>query len=218
VIALNNVTKSYVTRYGKYCVFRDITITLPENRNIGIIGPNGAGKTTLLRMIGKMDFPDRGEVVVTKKTSWPVGLIAGSQGSMTGRDNTLFVCRIQGIKNRASDRYVSFVQDFADIGKHFDLPVKTYSAGMRARLNFGISMAFEFDLYLVDEVTAVGDMHFKKKSKAVFAEKRKKANLIMVSHNMGVIRENCDVGVLVNKGKIEVYENINDAIKIYSKL
>lgn len=217
MIELRNITKSYVTKHGRIFVFKDLSMTFPENKSVGIMGPNGAGKSTLLRLVGKIDFPDKGEVITDKRISWPVALSGGSQGSMTGSDNVRFVCRIYGIRGKDVDSYLSFIKAFADIGRHFDLPVKTYSSGMRARLNFGISMAFDFDYYLVDEVTAVGDEVFKKKSAEIFSEKKKKANLIMVSHNMRTLRENCEAGVYINRGHVEYFDDINDAIKLYSK-
>jgi capsular polysaccharide transport system ATP-binding protein len=218
MIALNNITKSYKTKHGKHYVFRDISLVLPEGKNIGILGPNGAGKSTLLRLIGKIDYPDAGEVVATKRISWPVGLSGGFQGSMSGRDNIRFICRIHGIKGDDMDNRIAFVQEFADIGNYFDLPVKTYSSGMRARVNFGVSMALDFDYYLVDEITAVGDQDFRKKSAAMFKKKKETANLIMVSHQMKVLHSNCEVGVLINKGRIDYFDDIRDAIKAYSKI
>jgi capsular polysaccharide transport system ATP-binding protein len=217
MIAFNGVTKSYMTKHGRFYVFKDLTLTFPEGKNIGILGPNGAGKSTLLRLIGRLDHPDKGEIVTTERISWPVGLSAGFQGSLSGRDNARFICKIHGVSGENAEHLVKFVEEFANIGKHFDLPSKTYSSGMRARVNFGLSMAFDFDYYLVDEITAVGDEYFKKKSAELFKEKRKHANIIMVSHNMRTLRDNCEVGVFMNHGQVELFDNIEDAIKVYSK-
>jgi capsular polysaccharide transport system ATP-binding protein len=215
MIELQDVTKAYVTKLGKHYVFRDLSITFPEDKNIGILGPNGAGKSTLLRLIGRTEFPDKGRVITTKRISWPVGIGAGFQGSLTGRDNAQFICKIFGLKGDDLKGRIDFVQQFAGIGKFFDLPIKTYSSGMRARLNFGLSMAIDFDYYLVDEITAVGDQNFKRKSAAIFKEKRKTANVIMVSHQVKALRDNCEAGMFVNEGRIEYYEDIEDAIKRY---
>ncbi len=214
MIELRDITKSYKTKLGRKYVFRGLNAIFPEGKNIGILGPNGAGKSTLLKLIGKIDFPDSGKVITQKKISWPVGLSGGFQGSLTGRDNVKFVCRIYGANGDIGDK-IAFVQEFAGIGDYFNLPVKTYSTGMRARLAFGLSMAFDFDYYLVDEVTAVGDRFFKEKSHALFSEKLKKSNIIMVSHQIEKLKPYCDVGVVVNEGNLQVFDNLKDAIKFY---
>jgi capsular polysaccharide transport system ATP-binding protein len=217
MIELRDITKSYKTRLGRKYVFRKLNAIFPEGKNIGILGPNGAGKSTLLSLIGKNDYPDSGEVITDKKISWRVGLSGGFQGSLSGRDNVKFVCRINGSNGDITDR-IAFVQEFAGLGDYFDLPVKTYSSGMRARLAFGLSMAFDFDYYLVDEVTAVGDRFFKEKSNALFTEKLKKSNIIIVSHQIEKLRPYCDIGVIVNAGHLQVFNNITDAIKCYKDI
>jgi capsular polysaccharide transport system ATP-binding protein len=217
MIELRKLTKSYPTRQGRKFVFRDIDAVFPAGKNIGIFGPNGAGKSTLLRLLGGTDFPDSGKIITKKKVSFPVGLRGGFQGSLTGRDNVKFVCRIHNIKGTQMQDVISYVMDFAEIGKYFDMPVRTYSSGMRARLGFALSMAVDFDYYLIDEVTAVGDYKFKEKSKAVFNEKSKTANLIIVSHDISKIRQHCEIGVFMKNGEVLVCEDINDAIRLYRK-
>ncbi|AKJ26822.1 ABC transporter ATP-binding protein [Caldimonas brevitalea] len=110
---------------------------------------------------------------------------------------------------------VRFVEEFAEIGEYFDLPVKSYSSGMRSRVTFGLSMAFDFDYYLIDEVMAVGDAQFRRKSQALFEEKLRHAKLILVSHNMKDIEQLCDVVVLIKKGETTLYENVKEGIAAY---
>lgn len=217
MIEIRDLTKSYMTKSGRHFVFRDANAVSPSGKNIGIIGPNGAGKSTLLKLIGKIDFPDRGSVITEKKISWPLGLSGGFQGSLTGRDNAMFVCRVSGA-NGDIDEKIAFVHDFAGIGEYFDMPIRTYSSGMRARLAFGLSMAFDFDYYLVDEITAVGDSDFKDKSRAVFKEKLKKANLIIASHSMNLIKSYCDIVAIPHDGDLELFDDIKEAMKFYEKL
>lgn len=212
---LRNVTKSYWTPRGRRYVFRDLSLQIPPGRNIGLIGRNGAGKSTLMRLLGGVDQPDSGRVVADKSISWPVGLSGGFQGSMTGRDNVKFVCRIYGAVQQDMKDKITYVQNFADLGKWFDEPVRTYSSGMRSRLAFGLSMAFDFDYYLIDEVMSVGDAHFKKKSLVVFAEKLKKSNVILVSHSMSEIKRLCNLILLVRDGKVEIFEDISAGISAY---
>jgi capsular polysaccharide transport system ATP-binding protein len=216
MIELRNLTKSYITKQGRKYVFRNLNTIFPSGKNIGIFGRNGAGKSTLLRMIGGVDFPDSGKIITNKTISWPVGLSGGSQGSLTGRDNVKFVCRINGIHGEDMKKVIGYVQDFAEIGKYFELPVKTYSTGMRARVSFGLSMAIDFDYYLIDEIMAVGDPFFRKKSRRVFAEKRKRSNIIIVSHDVKSLQEMCDIGVVLKDGKITIFEDITNAIKYYT--
>ncbi|WP_136808920.1 ABC transporter ATP-binding protein [Desulfosediminicola flagellatus] len=217
MIQLTNVTKSYPTKLGRQYVIRNVTCTLPSARNIAILGRNGAGKSTLLKLLGGIDFPDRGEITTNKRISWPLGLSSGFQGSMTGRENCRFVCRIHGQRN--FKEMESFVQDFSDLGVKFDLPIKTLSSGQKARIAFGMSMAFDFDIYLLDEITSVGDPTFRKKARALLEYKRKNANIIMVSHAAKQLRQfDCNLGIVVNEGKMVVYDDLEEAISIYQKL
>lgn len=217
MIELVNVTKSYPTKFGRQYVIRDVSCVLPTGMNIAILGRNGAGKSTLLRLLGGIDFPDRGKIITDQRISWPVGLSAGFQGSLTGRENCRFICRVHGITHSRDTE--NFVQEFSELGKKFDLPVKTLSGGERARIAFGLSMAFNFDIFLLDEITAVGDPAFKKKASALLAEKRETANIIMVSHaKMQLKQFDCDLGIVVNKGKMTIYDNLDDAIKVYESL
>ena len=216
MIEIRNLTKSYITRQGRKYVFRDLNTIFPARKNIGILGRNGAGKSTLLRLISGADFPDSGRIIATKSISWPVGLAGGFQGTLTGRENVKFVCRVYNMHGEAMREVIAYVQEFADIGKYFDLPVKSYSTGMRARVAFGLSMAMKFDYYLIDEVTSVGDPAFRRKSSRVFEEKRKQSNIIMVSHDVKSLQMMCDIGLVLKNGNISFFEDINDAIKLYN--
>lgn len=218
MIELRNVTKSYLTTGGRKFVFKDLSLIIPENRNIGLIGRNGAGKSTLMRLLGGLDVPDSGKVLTDKSISWPVGLAGGFQGSLTGRQNAKFVCRLYGAEGDEMRRVVKYVELFADIGNYFDQPVKMYSSGMRARVAFGLSLAFDFDYYLVDEAMSVGDAQFRKKASTAFREKLGRANMILVSHGMSQIREFCDMVLLVNDGKVQVFEDIELGIAQYLKV
>jgi len=215
VIRLDNVTKSYLTLRGRKVVFRDFSLDIPEGRNVGLIGRNGAGKSTLMRLISAVDFPDRGKITTTARLSWPVGLTGGLQKNLSGRDNVKFVCRVQGVRRTGIREKMRFVQEFAEIGDYFDQPVSTYSSGMRARLAFGLSMAFDFDYYLIDEVMSVGDANFKQKSREVFAERLQKSKVILVSHSMRRIRKMCEIVVHLDGGRATIYEDVLEGIRAY---
>jgi capsular polysaccharide transport system ATP-binding protein len=217
MIELCNLTKWYRTDRGRHYVFRDLNFRFPSGSNIGLIGRNGAGKSTLMRMLGGLETPNQGTVITDARISWPVGLSGGFQGSLSARDNVQFVCRVYGATGAQMRATVEQVRDFAEIGDYFDLPVKTYSSGMRSRVAFGLSMAFDFDYYLIDEVMAVGDAQFRSKSQEVLGERLAKANVILVSHNMPDIRRYCNLVVLVERGRTVLYEDVEAGIAAYQK-
>lgn len=212
MIELINVTKKYKTRKGSVTVLRDVNFKVEKGQKIGILGRNGAGKSTLIRLIGGVEPPTEGQIVRTMKISWPMAFSGGFQGSLSGIDNIKFISRIY----EADIGYVrDFVEDFAELGDYLYEPVKKYSSGMRARLAFGLSMAIEFDCYLIDEVIAVGDARFAEKCKRELFEKRSDRSLILVSHNVKQVREHCDVACVLKDGTLRQFDNLNDAYAFY---
>jgi len=215
MIKIENLTKSYRTPAGRHYVFKDLNIELPSGKSVALVGRNGAGKSTLLRMIGGIDRPDSGNIITDKTISWPVGLSGGFQGSLTGRENVKFVARLYAKKDELKEK-VAFVEEFAELGKYFDMPIKTYSSGMKSRLGFGLSMAFKFDYYLVDEVTAVGDARFKQKCADLFKARHAEASFLMVSHSLNSLKEFCDVAIYIGRNNaISFYDDIDLAITLY---
>jgi capsular polysaccharide transport system ATP-binding protein len=214
MIKVENLYKRYHNHHGSNWVLKDVNIEIPTNVSVGLVGKNGAGKSTLLRLIGGMDSPDRGRIVTNSRISWPIGLSGGLQGSMTGRQNVRFVARIHGNRSEIDD-IVTRVEEFAEIGAAFDEPVRTYSSGMRSRLNFGLSLAFDFDVYLSDEATAVGDRSFRAKATKAFRDRIGKASIIMVSHSEGILKDLCQSGIWLHQGEAFWFDNINDAIQAY---
>ncbi|MDS0792719.1 ABC transporter ATP-binding protein [Burkholderia pseudomultivorans] len=218
MIELQNLTKSYVTTRGRKYIFRELSFSVPPDKNIALIGRNGAGKSTLMRLLCGTDIPDSGKIVTDKRISWPVGLGGGYQGSLTGRQNAKFVCRTLGAEGDALNSVLKYVEDFAELGEYFDQPVNTYSSGMRARLAFGMSLAFDFDYYMVDEAMSVGDAHFREKAEAEFKRRVGKANLILVTHGMAQVRKMCDIVLLLNNGEVKVFDDVEEGIAVYLKL
>lgn len=215
MIKIENLTKSYRTPKGRHYVFKDLSVELPSNKSVALIGRNGAGKSTLLRVIGGIDRADSGCITTDKTISWPVGLAGGFQGSLTGRENVKFVSRLYAKADELKEK-VAFVEQFAELGKYFDMPIKTYSSGMKSRLGFGLSMAFTFDYYLVDEVTAVGDAKFKQKCADLFKARHEEASFLMVSHSLGSLKEFCDVALFTGRdNKVKYYESVEEAIQVY---
>ncbi len=217
MIELRNLTKHYPVQSGLRYVLRDVSLVIPSKTNLAILGPNGSGKSTLLRLIGGAEPADSGAIITDAEISWPLGLTSGFQGSLTGRQNVLFVCRINGLNVNESRYVVSQVITFTELGEYFDMPVNTYSSGMRARLSFGLSMAFEFDVYLIDELTSVGDMIFRQKAKIAFDNIRERASLIFVSHNMATLRQSCQSALFLRDGLADFYPDINEGIAAYTE-
>jgi len=218
MIVLENATKFYKTKNGRKYILKNASFIIPEGKNIGILGRNGAGKSTLLRMLGGIDFPNSGKIYSNKSFSWPMGLAGGFQGSMTGRQNVKFVCRVFSRSEEDIKEIIEFVKKFSELGDFFDMPIKIYSSGMKSRLSFGLSLAFDFDYILIDETLSVGDARFKTKSKEALMKKIEKSNVLMVSHSMGDLKQICDAGIVLNSGRLNYFEDINEAIRVYNKL
>lgn len=209
VIVLKDLTKIYRLEGRQKVVLNRVNAVFPTGVSVGILGRNGAGKSTLLRIIGGAADPTSGQVLSDGEISFPIGFAGSFHADMSGAQNTRFVARIYGVDTQS---LMDFVEDFAELGTHFHLPIRTYSSGMRSRLAFGVSMGLKFDTYLIDEVTAVGDAAFKKKSKAVFLDRVKDAGALYVSHSMSTMREMCQAGAVLERGQMYYYDDLEDAI------
>jgi len=214
VIRLEHLTKIFVLDGQRKVVLQDVNLEFPSGIAVGLLGRNGAGKSTLLQMIARTMDPTAGRIVSTGTISWPVGFSGSFHPELSGIQNTRFIGRIYGAD---TDELVAFVEDFAGLGMHFRMPLKTYSSGMRSRLAFGVSMGIPFDTYLVDEVTSVGDASFRAKSAQVFRARMKTAGAFVVSHSMGMIRDLCDVAVVLENGQLYYYEDMEAAITHHNR-
>ena len=217
MIRLDNVTKYFETKKSKKYLMRDVTLDLPDG-SIGILGRNGAGKSTLMRMLGGIEFPNSGKIISDKTFSWPLGLGGGFVGNMSGKANVKFVCNLFGKSKQQTNQIIEFVYDFSELGDYFDMPIKTYSSGMKGRLGFGLSLAFDFDYMIIDETLSVGDARFRKKAKEALKKKIENCNVILVSHDMKTLQEMCQTGLMVNDGKLTFYEDIKDGIEQYTQI
>jgi len=216
MIKLENITKFYPMKNGKkHYVLNDVNLEIPSNKSLGILGPNGAGKSTLLRLIGGAEYPNSGKITTEGQISWPLGVGVGFQWSLSGRQNVLFVCQINGLTIAETKTVIKNVLDFSELGDFFEMPVKTYSSGMRARLGFGLSITFDFDYYLVDELTSVGDAIFRKKATKAFEDIKGRASLIFVAHNLATLRQSCESAVFIRNGLLTYHEDINEGIALY---
>jgi capsular polysaccharide transport system ATP-binding protein len=143
-----------------------------------------------------------------------VGLAGAVHPNLSGAQNTRFIARVYGVD---TEELIDFVQDFAQLGPHFFMDVRTYSAGMRARLNFGLSMGIKFDTYLIDEVTGAGDAAFRSRSVALFQERMAGSDAIMVNHNLAELKEFCDAALVLEHGKLRFFEDLDEAIEAHKQ-
>lgn len=214
MIDLKEVCKDYHTRQGRRRVLDRVNLRVNMGEKIGILGRNGAGKSTLIRMISGAELPTSGKIRRGMSVSWPLAFGGAFQGSLTGMDNLRFICRVYGADADAAE---PFVQEFSELGYYLREPVKSYSAGMRARLAFAISMAVEFDCFLIDEIVAVGDSRFHEKCHHELFERRKDRSLIIVSHDAGYIREHCNRAAVLVHGKLHSFDQVQDAFTFYQE-
>ena len=214
MIELQQVTKQYETGHGTLTVLDGIDLVLRRGQKMGILGRNGAGKSTLIRLLSGAEAPTRGRIERDMTVSWPLAFSGAFQGSLTGLDNFRFICRIYGLDYR--DR-LALVEDFSELGKFMREPVKTYSSGMRARLAFAVSLAIEFDCFLIDEIIAVGDHRFYEKCQVELFEKRSDRAFIIASHDAHNIREHCDSAGVIHGGKFHYFDDVNAAYDHYHK-
>jgi capsular polysaccharide transport system ATP-binding protein len=209
VIALQGISKRFRDSTGIKVVAHRIDLTLPTGVSVALLGRNGAGKSTLLDMIAGTVRPDAGQIVSDGTISWPVGFSGSFHRDLTGVQNTRFIARVYGVD---TDALVAFVEDFADLGGHFRMPVASYSSGMKSRLAFGISMGIRFDTYLVDEVTSVGDAAFRRKSRLVFRARMAESGAVVVTHDMNQVRQLCEAGMVLENGSLAWYDDVEAAI------
>lgn len=215
MILLEHVTKRYPTREGWRTVLDDVSIAIPTDRNVGILGRNGSGKSTLVRLIAAAEAPDRGRVRRNVRVSWPLGFGGGLVGSLTARDNIRFVARIYGADPQSVLREV---EAFAELGEYLDMPVGTYSAGMRARLSLGLSLAIDFECYLVDELPGVADVRFRARYQEALARRRERSTMILVSHSITTIARQCQSAAVLHEGRVTWFDRVDQAIAVYRTL
>ena len=214
MIELQDITKAYYYKGHPKFIARNVSAVFPSGSRVGLMGRNGAGKSTLLSIIAGSLNPESGRVRVTGSISWPIGLQGCIHPDLTGAQNVKFIARVYGVD---TEELTEFVADFAELGQNFNQPVRHYSSGMRGRLIFGMSMGIRFDTYLIDEVSAVGDAGFKKKSKMLFDDRMSKAGVIMVTHSEAMMKSMCTSGAVLEGGKLTMYDDVEDALEQHSR-
>ena len=215
MIALERVSKAYRIRGGRRTVLDCADATFDSGHNFGVLGVNGAGKSTLIRLLAGSEKPDRGVVRRSARVSFPLGFGGTLHGSLSGRENVEFLARIYGARRRAM---VEYVEAFAELDEYFEMPVNTYSAGMRARLAFAACLAIDFDVYLIDEVTEIGDLRFRRKCAEAFRQRMERSDIILVTHNPQTMRQYCDRGAILADGLLSLYDDIGAALGRFHRM
>lgn len=213
MIEIVDVVKDYRTHLGARRILDKVNMTVGAGEKVGVLGRNGSGKSTLVRLIAGAEQPTSGEIRRSMSTSWPLAFGGAFQGALTGLDNLRFICRVYGVDPADKEDYVA---DFTELGVYLREPVRSYSSGMRMRLAFAISMAVEFDCFLIDEVVAVGDARFHAKCHHELFERRGDRAMIIVSHDPGYIREHCQRATVLQEGVMYPFDTIDQAYQFYS--
>jgi capsular polysaccharide transport system ATP-binding protein len=214
-ISLRNIVKEYHTPIGVRRVLDGISFDIAAGEKIAVLGKNGAGKSTLVKLIGGVEPPTAGEITRDLFMSWPIAFGGGFEAGMSGLDNIRFISRVYGVPIQDT---VAFVDDFAELGRQLLMPVKTYSSGMRARLAFALTLAIDFECFLIDEVIAVGDSRFQEKCYDALFVRRQHRAMILVSHDINIIKTYCKKALVLKAGRGKVFEDIELAIDIYATL
>ncbi len=215
MISLQHVYRSYKTAHGIHHVLKDVCIDFNEGNSTAILGLNGAGKSTLIRLIGGSEQPNSGRIIRTSRVSWPVGFAGGFHGSLTGKENLRFVSRIYGADIK---QVTSYVEEFTELGEYMNMPINTYSSGMKSKLAFGLSLAIGFDFYLIDEAFSVGDATFRSKATRELEKLKARATLIYVSHSIGSVKHHCQSGAVLENGTLTYYDDLAVAINKYTEI
>ncbi len=215
MIRLEHVSKAYRTRNGRRVVLDNANATFEAGHNFGVLGVNGAGKSTLIRLLAGSELPDRGIVRRFGRVSFPLGFGGTFHGALSGRENAAFIARVYGARLRPT---IDYIEDFAELGEYFLMPVNTYSTGMRARLAFAACLAIDFDIYLIDEVTEVGDQRFRRKCAEAFRARMAHSDIILVSHNPQTIRRYCDRGAILADGALSLYDDVGAALMQHHRM
>jgi lipopolysaccharide transport system ATP-binding protein len=223
-IVLEDVWLKYKTRSGMFQLFEHtvlsgISLKLRRGETLGVLGTNGCGKSSLLKILAGIIDPTSGVVKCSKDTKRALlALGLGFRPDLSGRDNALISAMLQGIGQKKALTLLPDIHEFSELSEFFDQPVKTYSAGMRARLGFATALKIEVDILLIDEILGVGDAHFRDKAQnAIINKIAGNQTVVFVSHNPGQIKKICGRAIWLDKGKIREQGSAKDVSDSYQQ-
>ncbi len=214
-IRVQNIIKEYHTAIGVRRVLDGLSFNVKAGEKLAVLGRNGSGKSTLVKIIGGVEHPTAGSIHKGLSLSWPLAFANGLENNMSGADNVRFIARLY---NQPLEDVVAFVDDFAELGRQLFIPVRNYSTGMKMRLAFALTLAIDFECFLIDEVLSVGDQRFHRKCFDALFNQRKDSAMILVSHDIAIVTKFCDKALVLKNGRSRLFDDVEFAVSIYNTL
>ncbi|MBL4749849.1 MAG: ATP-binding cassette domain-containing protein [Amylibacter sp.] len=214
MIEFRNVSKSFWTGQQRKVILDQASFRVEVGNSIGILAPNGTGKTTLINMMCGLEKPDEGEIVRTSKISFPLGFMGGLNNKHTATENSRYIARLYGLE---PDYVEAFCRYLCNLDEYFEMPVATYSKGMKSRFMFALLLALEFDIYLIDEgMPHSTDAEFNKKAGSVLRDRLKKSTVVIVSHQADILEAFCDSAAVLKNGRLLFFDTLEEAKQVYN--
>ena len=213
MIAFENVSKSFWTGKSRKVILDRASFTVEVGNSLGILAKNGTGKTTIINMMAGLEKPDEGKVIRTSRISFPLGFMGGIVSRHTAKENARYLARLYALD---PDYVESFCRWLSNIGEYFDMPLGTFSSGMRSRFSFALMLALEFDIYLVDEgMPTSTDVEFNRKAGEVLRQRLKNATVVVVSHQASTLEKFCRSAAVLRNGQLYKFETLEEAKRLY---
>jgi capsular polysaccharide transport system ATP-binding protein len=213
MIAFEGVSKSFWSGKGRKVILDQASFTVEQGNSLGILARNGTGKTTIINMMAGLEKPDEGRIIRTSRISFPLGFMGGVVSKHTGTENCRYIARLYGLD---PDYIEGFCRWMAGIDEYFDMPVGTYSQGMRARFSFSLMLALEFDIYLIDEgMPGTTDVEFNKRAGNILRERLQNSTVVIVSHQMKTLEKFARSAGVLHNGQLYLFETLEEAKRLY---
>lgn len=213
MLEFENVSKSFWTGTQRKVILDRATFQVDLGNSLGILAPNGTGKTTLVNMIAGLEKPDEGVIRRNCRISFPLGFMGGIVAKHTARENCRYIARLYGLD---PDYIEAFCRWLCGLEEYFEMPVGTYSAGMKARLSFALLLALEFDIYLIDEgMPSTTDAEFNRKAGSILRDRLKTSTVIVVSHQAKTLEKFCRSAAVLRDGKFTMFDSLEEAKALY---
>ncbi len=213
MIEFSNVSKSFWTGKTRKIILDRASFRIEPGNSLGILASNGTGKTTIINMMAGLEKPDEGQVTRTSRISFPLGFMGGIVNKHTATENSRYIARLYGLD---ADYVESFCRWLSNIAEYFDMPVGTYSSGMRGRFSFALMLALEFDIYLIDEgMPATTDVEFNRKAGQILRQRLSKATVVVVSHQPATLEKFCRSAAVLRNGQLYMFETLEEAKRLY---